>query len=358
MQCLPFFHSPTERLQWARQRYFDEGLRPSGIVSEPVFQSWQRCLSAGLRPQDGPDFEPVTRARVSHALARNHALLEAATPQFDELDRMLGATGCRTILADGQGIVLRATPAPAGGRGLLDVATRVGVQLDEARCGSTAPGVSAASGEACTVSGGEHFFGLLQPVHCVAAPIHHRDGSLVGVLDLSIEGRPFGFDALGIVKLAATAIENRLALQQATSCVRLAFQISPAMLGTPLEALVLVDGDGRVAWANGAARALLGAGSGDAEARFGLTLAQLLAHGAEPSLHQLPGGLAVWLAVQAPGRAGPPAPAPSLGDVHRRHIEATLAECRGNIAAAARRLGVSRGLLYRRLREWGLSSAP
>ena len=355
MQSLPFFTSPAERVSWARQRYFGDGHRPSGLVSEPVFQSWQRCLTAGLRPQDGPDFDPVTRARVSHALARNHALLEAAGPQFDELDRLLCATGCRTVLVDCRGIVLRATPRPTGGRALLDVATRVGVQLDEARCGSTAPSVSAFSGEASAVSGGEHFFGLLQQVHCVAAPIHNRDGALVGVLDLSIEGRPFGFDALGIVKLAATAIENRLAAAPTRDHLRLAFQIVPAMLGTPLEALALVDGRGTVVWANGAAVSLLGARGGSAEARFGLTVEQLLAHGPEPALHRLPGGLAVWLAVQAPGAEHTPAPS-ALRDVDRRHIEATIAACRGNIAAAARRLGVSRGLLYRRLREWSLSS--
>ena len=34
-------------------------------------------------------------------------------------------------------------------------------------------------------------------------------------------------------------------------------------------------------------------------------------------------------------------------------IEQALARCQGNISQAARMLGVSRGLLYRRLREWG-----
>lgn len=353
MQSLPFFRNASERVAWARQRYFDEGLRPSGLVPEPVFQSWQRCLQAGLRPQDEPQFDIVTRARAAHARDRGHALLEAAAPQFDELDQMLAGTGCRTVLVDGQGIVLRATPAPAGGRGVLDIGTRVGVQLSEERCGSTAPGVSAGSGESCTVSGGEHFLGLLQQVHCAAAPIRHRDGTLVGVLDLSIEGRPFGFDALGIVRLAATAIENRLATAAPREeLVRLAFQIAPGMLGTPLEGLALVDGEGRMPWVNAAGQALLGAGPGDCEARLGLTLAQLLARGAAAAPHRLPSGLSVWLAVQAPGRRVPAAPA-ALDDVHRRHIEATLVECRGNIAAAARRLGVSRGLLYRRLRAWG-----
>ncbi len=354
MQSLPFFRNASERLAWARQRYFEEGLRPSGLVSEPVFQSWQRCLQAGLRPQDLPQFDPVTRARAAHARDRCHALLEAAGPPFEELDGMLAGTGCRTVLVDSQGIVLRATPAPAGGRGVLDIGTRVGVQLSEERCGSTAPGVSAGSGESCTVNGGEHFFGLLQQVYCAAAPIRQRDGTLVGVLDLSIEGRPFGFDALGIVRLAATGIENRLATgTPREDLLRLAFQISPGMLGTPLEGLALVDGAGRVVWVNAAGQALLGGGTGESETRLGLTLAQLLARSAAAAPHRLPSGLSVWLAVQAPGRPGAAPPPAALDDVHRRHIEVTLVECRGNIAAAARHLGVSRGLLYRRLRAWG-----
>ena len=56
------------------------------------------------------------------------------------------------------------------------------------------------------------------------------------------------------------------------------------------------------------------------------------------------------------GEAAPDAPiadaAPSstLDDHRDRVISETLAACGGNIARAARQLGVSRGLLYRRLR--------
>jgi len=35
-----FFNSRTERLALARRRYFEEGLLPSGIVSDAVYQSW------------------------------------------------------------------------------------------------------------------------------------------------------------------------------------------------------------------------------------------------------------------------------------------------------------------------------
>jgi len=96
---------------------FRRRLAASGLISEPVIQSWQRCLAAGLKPQQRPDFEPVTRSRVSAALARSHAVLEAATPEIDELDRLLAGTHCRMVLTDGQGIVLRATPAAIGAAG-------------------------------------------------------------------------------------------------------------------------------------------------------------------------------------------------------------------------------------------------
>ena len=40
----PFYDSPAQRVALARQRFFEDGLRPSGVVSEAVIQSWSRCL--------------------------------------------------------------------------------------------------------------------------------------------------------------------------------------------------------------------------------------------------------------------------------------------------------------------------
>jgi hypothetical protein len=35
--------SRADRVTWARRRYFDEGIAPSGVVNDAVFQSWARC---------------------------------------------------------------------------------------------------------------------------------------------------------------------------------------------------------------------------------------------------------------------------------------------------------------------------
>ncbi|MGM9487038.1 helix-turn-helix domain-containing protein [Ideonella sp. YS5] len=371
-----FFATPAQRTALARERFFERGERPLGLVSEPVLQSWHRSLVAGHRPEAVPAFDPVTKGQLRATLDRHHALLQAAAPEIDQLDTMLSGTACKTVLTDRHGIVVRASPATsAGGRGILDTAGRVGVNLGEDNLGCTAPGITAASGALVTVCGGEHFYGALHEVHCASAPIRDGSGHLLGVLDVSTEGQGFAFDALSLVRLAAVGIENRLFTRQARGHVLLRFQASPQLLGTPLEGLAAVDERGRVAWVNPAGLALLrrpaeGQAGDELEALFGMTLTALLAHTRDGSAtpHRLPSGLQIHLRASL-GEAAPPSPAStqapmgaaavqaallaeaSLRSLSQQAIDATLIRSRGNISAAARMLGVSRGLLYRRLKE-------
>jgi len=60
----PFFSTPAERVELARRRYFEEGVAPSGVVSDAVFQSWARCQRLHADPGGEVDFQPVTRMGV------------------------------------------------------------------------------------------------------------------------------------------------------------------------------------------------------------------------------------------------------------------------------------------------------
>lgn len=378
----PFFNTPAARTALARERFFEQGQRPTGIVGEAVIQSWTRCLAAGLAPQQRPEFEPVSRARMKAVLERGHTLLQAAAPEVDQLETMLAGTGCKTVLTDREGVVVRSSCAGNGAGEMLDTLGRVGVYLGEPNFGSTAPGISVSAAQDCTVSGGEHFFGVLQHLYCAAAPVRDREGRVAGVLDVSVDGAPFGFDALALVRLAVAGIENRLLAVQSSADLLLRFQASPALLGTPLEGLAAVDGDGRVAGLNAAGARLLaqpGAPLGDdVQALFGLDLnaLQRLLGARQPRPHRLPNGLQLWLRAMPPGHgtaasatpaldvapqpAAPVAteaapassvpPASALRALSDQLVHDTLQRCHGNVSKAARLLGVSRGLLYRRLR--------
>jgi sigma-54 dependent transcriptional regulator, acetoin dehydrogenase operon transcriptional activator AcoR len=368
-------------------------VRPSGLVSEGVIQSWARCLRAKRDPREAVAFNPVTASRVHSALARSQLLLEAAANELNELESTLAGTACCAILTDPQGVVVHATRTPQRAEHvLMPLAGRVGVSLAEDSVGTNAPGVTAHTGQPSMVLGGEHFFGSVQVMHCAAAPIRDVRGQVAGVLDLSSESRPFGFDAAAVVGLYATAIENRLLRAQSRQHIVVHFQTATSLLGTPMEALAGITSDGCLAWVNNAAARLLGQpqpGSGlRAGQVFGLELHRLspLTRRSEPSLHRLPSGLSVWLVarMQAPDGVGqafglrgggevsreasalldeghelvqPTGPASPAGATLRtagRHlIEQTLAECGGNVSKAARKLGVSRGLVYRHVKKTG-----
>ncbi|MFY9511800.1 MAG: GAF domain-containing protein, partial [Rubrivivax sp.] len=272
----PFFALPTQRVDLARERFFGGGQRPTGLVSEPVIQSWSRCVGAHRSPREALAFDPVTRSRLHATLTRNRPLLGAAAIELARLEAALASTGCRVLLTDAEGVIVHATQVVASPlEPVLKSAARVGVNLAEGCVGTNAPAVVVKTGQPVTVHGAEHYFDCIRTLHCAAAPIRDGRGQLVGVLDLTLEARAFGFDAAALVGVYATAIENRLLEAAAHEHLVLQFQVCQTMLGTPLQALVGVGSDGRVAWLNSTAQQLLGPGSGPdmpAEQGFGATL--------------------------------------------------------------------------------------
>ncbi|MEO8058835.1 MAG: helix-turn-helix domain-containing protein [Burkholderiales bacterium] len=385
----PFFSTPQQRLALARQRFFEDGVRPSGLINDQVIQSWSRCVQARRDPGENIAFNPVTASRIHSALARSRQLLEAAATDLSQLETTLAGTTCTAILTDPHGVVVHATRSSVNLQEvLMPLARRVGANLGEAQIGTAAPGVTTHSGEACLVLGAEHFFGSLQQMYCAAAPIHDVHGRLAGVLDVTSEGQPFGFDAAAVVSMYATTIENQLLRAQSGDHIIVRLQTSASMLGTPMEGLAGLAADGSIAWTNNVGARLLGAAKAErglaAEGVFGLDLNAMLrlTRMPRPGLHRLPNGLNVWMSAHLQARDGAtrlfavpnvPAPAPraeaaapvvpatgfaiapdaagTLRDNDRQLIHQTLQACEGNVSRTARKLGVSRGLVYRHLKR-------
>jgi sigma-54 dependent transcriptional regulator, acetoin dehydrogenase operon transcriptional activator AcoR len=386
----PFFQTPEQRAALARQRFFEEQQHPAGLVSEAVIRSWGRSRAQGHTAHKMPALDPVHRSALSAALARNRRLLDAAHGDLQQLEATLAGTASRLMLTDAAGVIVhvsRGTGDPQ--QKVLDAATRVGVNLAEGVLGTTAPGIVVHTGMACTVQGCEHFYDMFGSVRCAAAPIRDVHGRLVGVLDVSTEARGFGFDAAAVVGVYATSIENRLLQAQSDQHLVLHFQAAPALLGTPMEGLAGIDGEGQVVWLNATGHSLLGRpsrqGTGSVEEFFGTDLGRLvpMCGATEAQRMQLPSGLGIWVRGTLGPRDGvdfrhavawsasPPAPAPepqavaepetpaapapatatSLADTQQRLIGEALLANGGNVARTARQLGVSRGLVYRHLRR-------
>jgi sigma-54 dependent transcriptional regulator, acetoin dehydrogenase operon transcriptional activator AcoR len=372
----PFFATRAERVKLARRRYFEEGLPPSGVISDAVFQSWARCQRLRQEPAQRVAFEPVTASRMHQSLRKNHMLHEAWLAELPQIQAALNTTSCAALLTDPSGVLIGTACIGRAHERLLVVGGRIGIDLSEEAIGTTAPGVVVRTRQPVTVYGNEHFFDEVGVMHCAAAPIRDAAGNLAGVLDVSSESIPFNFDAAAVVGLFAGAIENRLLVAHASEHLVIRMQVLASLLDSPVVGVIGIDGAGRVAWCNGVASRLLGLPPQDqrgtppsAEQVLGAGIARLASlprAGAAALL--LPNGLKVWARSEmrapdghrnlvASARVEPPeairlpaSPATTLRESNRDLIERTLEQCGGNVSKAARKLGVSRGVIYRRLR--------
>ena len=199
-----FLQSRPARIELARQRFFEEGQAPTGVVGDAVFESWSRCFRLHGDPREKATFQPVTASRTQLALLKNRHLHQAWMGELPRLEAILSSTRCAAMLIDATGVLIGSSCVGRSHEELMPVATRLGVNLSEDAVGTTAPGVAARTGKAVCVLGGEHFFDSIKAMHCAAAPIHDIRGRLAGVLDLSSERFPFEFDAAAVARCGAS----------------------------------------------------------------------------------------------------------------------------------------------------------
>ena len=400
--ALPVLFSPSDRIARARQRYFEEGILPTGVVSDAVFQSWMRCYRSNRQPHDKVEFQPVSVSRSHLALQKNRELLDAWLRELPEIGNALGYAHCSAVLTDASGVLIGVTPSHPTEQRIIPVAHRVGVNLSEEHVGTTAPGIVTRTGKPACVLGAEHYYDSVGAMFCAAAPIRDVHGQLAGILDFSSEARPFHFDPAAVVGFYAASIENRLLVSQSSGHLIVKFQFTPAIIESPMAGMVAFDETGKLLWVNTVASHLLGIAvtpedrpDHHVEAVLNGSYAQLASlHGRGCVAWRLSSGLQVHLKCElqgSGGRVSSPAayagdaiaagmtpvtpnakvvasplafaqpvehadggtylPPNSLKEADADLIRKYLSECKGNLSCVARKLKVSRGLVYRRLRE-------
>jgi transcriptional regulator of acetoin/glycerol metabolism len=350
----------------ARRQWLDGDLSPGAPFAciEPwLLRSWQRCLAAGREPRDRVSFDPVPALAARHAAERNRALVTAARPVLERLSRAIADTRYFAILTDADGIVIDVGALPEGSdasaRHARDIA-RIGVDLSERAVGTTAIGTALAERESVWLHRGEHFFDATSVFTCAGAPLFGPQGECIGMLDLTgvhVAERP---ELRHLAALSARSIENAMLL--ALPCELLLRIGWPGCAsGADSDGLLCIDADGCVIGTNAAARHMLhrplaGGPALHCSDLFALPT-QMLFDAARRGDARLEIPLWSGLRVHAwPHRVGPPVLHPSadvgrprLRDVETALIRKAVDDARGNVAEAARALGISRATVYRKL---------
>lgn len=355
--------------QARRELIHGEAPRSRGIacVDSWISRSWQRCIESGRRPQQRVSFDPVSLSASRDVAECNRALVSAARPVIERLSRAIADTRYFAILTDANGIVVDVGTLPDGtdaaSRYARDIG-RIGVDLSERAIGTSAIGTALAEQESVWLHRGEHFFDDTSVYSCAGAPLFGPRGDCIGMLDLTgvqVVERP---ELRHLATLSARSIENMLVLREPCELLlHLAWPGSPAG-SEATEGLLCIDAAGHLTGANAAARQMLHQPLArsqhalhfndlfalplhmmfDAARRGDAVLEVPLWSGLRVQVRPQRGGSGTGLPGTAPSDAQP-----RLRDVETALIRKAVADARGNVAEAARTLGISRATVYRKL---------
>ena len=218
--------------------------------AERIERSHLRCTALGLTRVERPDFEPLVRGDLALARERNQRLFTHAAPVMEMLFEQIVNTESMIVLTDAHGTILHSVGddeflARAG-----KVALAPGVNWAEQSKGTNAIGTALVEELPTLVHGGEHFIHANSFLTCSAAPIIDPRGNMLGVLDVTGDQRSYHQHTMGLVRMSARMIENHWLSEDYGNRLRLHFHLRPEFIGTLLEGIVVIGGDGRVLGAN------------------------------------------------------------------------------------------------------------
>ena len=338
-----------------------------------ITQSWQRCLSQGHQPTERLGFDMVGHSLQRRSKEANYALRMAARPSLEQLGIAIAQTRYFAILTNALGTVVDTSGAIDRSDRRADVIARIGVDLSEYAVGTTAIGSTLIEQRTTWLHRGEHFYQDASCYSCAGAPITGPDGKCAGMVDVT------GIDAqerpalMHLVTTSARSIENALVLAQPHAIV-LHLQWPGQRSGKDGEGLVCVQTDGAISAMNPTARHMLGVATVPSAALqlcdiFAVSTGSLFDAQRRDSWLEVPlwSGLHLQVRASAAGTLAPklrsqgltslPAPlaasmsTPTQGlkNHETQLIRQTVTQLRGNVAAAAAQLGISRATIYRKL---------
>ncbi|MFM5930928.1 MAG: GAF domain-containing protein [Novosphingobium sp.] len=297
----------------------------NAAATSSLAASWCRsALHHGLDPASGlrgNRFDGSSLARLREA---NGELIAAASPVLDTLSGSVGRSGCAVVLSDLDGVILETRSGEADAALFEAIGLIAGAEWSEAAEGTNGIGTCLVEGRAVTIHRGDHFASRNVGVSCMDAPVFDPEGRLVAALDVSSCRADHG-EAMAVM-IAALVQDAARQIERAFFCNRFSHARivhAPDQTGRA-SALLAVDRDDLVIGATRAARLQYALGAGRIDA---LPLGDLL---------------------------GGTAHAPRFEDSERAVLRQALARSGGNVARAARELGIGRATMYRRMERAGM----
>ena len=242
-QASPALHAAL----YAEWQKFRDGTAPVDPEYIPPFilASWERCRESGITTEAN-SIVRVDALLLEQAQRLNSDLLCSARSIMDKLFSVVRATRCSISLTDGSGLVLHTLRSEGDGPDVLP-----GQIATEAVSGTNGIGTCLVERKTVTIIGAQHYCARHHVWSYTASPIRYEDGTLAGVLNVSIARESYHLHTRGMVEASAHAIAEQLHLRAALGRQRAIMEVLD-------EGILEVGASGEIHSANGRGLSMLG----------------------------------------------------------------------------------------------------
>jgi transcriptional regulator of acetoin/glycerol metabolism len=222
-----------------------------------IAESWQQCRRRGKDPYDEGSTVIATGPALEAILAKSGDLIEAARPVMDILCASLGKQDFVVVLADGDGYMLESFGSEEMLHSAFGLHYARGTRLTEELSGTSAIGLTLIGQGPIQVRGPEHYCEQYHEWACSAAPLTDEEGSLAGVLNITVRMEMVHPHTLGMVVSAAAAIRNTLLVRRGQKALERESRLHATILNSLFDGLMMLNRDGHVTFINPSAARLI-----------------------------------------------------------------------------------------------------
>ena len=244
-----------------------------------IKQSWDRCEHFGLQQTDSPNVVQLPKYDQNLLDDEYKGLIDTTHSEvLPYYENILSNTQCLILLTDSIGNALNRWGKPRFITPSHSPVFQKGVNWKECNLGTNAIGTALESGEPVQVQRDEHYFRPYRFMIGSACPIYDANRKLIGVLDVSSDAYLPQAHTLGMVKLMAQGIENRLIISEYGQNNFLAiFNTNADNLDSQWSGLIAFNEDGVVVSANKRAELILNTSLSltDVTTIFNMTMSEL-----------------------------------------------------------------------------------
>ena len=220
------------------------------VVRKPIAESWRRCLSAGLDPNDKPQLHVTSHTDLYQRRQKMETILRIVRPELEFVTQQVGAPNLLVALADQDNVVLDEIMDTQFENSSDGKAMPIGSLWEEHRRGTNAIGTGFYRGKPSLITRSEHFFTGDCHLFCSSAPVFDSKGQIIATIGATSQVEGHQQHTLSLLQIAAINVENQMFLEAHPHDMIIKVHLRRDYLGSQAAGKIALNRDGLIVGAN------------------------------------------------------------------------------------------------------------